>query len=208
MTDRRRTAVRGSSTTRLFLVLAGLVAACGSSGGASSTPTIPRALALEARPIGEGARFHPPADGPVFGACDGRIGPRFGAHVEVFAANRVVLIPVGIGTLPPRTSSAGRIVSARCYGRLVTLDPTGLVLVRRGARVSLADLFRSWGEPLSALRVASFPTRAGHQVVVFVDGRRWQGPPGSVPLVQHAEIVVEVGPHVPPHTSYAFPPGT
>jgi hypothetical protein len=29
-----------------------------------------------------------------------------------------------------------------------------------------------------------------------------------VPLTPHAEIVLEVGPHVPPHASYTFPPGT
>jgi hypothetical protein len=29
-----------------------------------------------------------------------------------------------------------------------------------------------------------------------------------VPLTRHAEIVLEVGPHVPSHSSYAFPPGS
>jgi hypothetical protein len=41
-----------------------------------------------------------------------------------------------------------------------------------------------------------------------VNGRRVHAPPPSVPLTRHAEIVLEVGPHVPPHSSYAFPPGT
>jgi dihydroxyacid dehydratase/phosphogluconate dehydratase len=36
----------------------------------------------------------------------------------------------------------------------------------------------------------------------------WPGAPGAVPLTRHAEIVLEVGPHVPPHSSYAFPPGS
>jgi len=31
---------------------------------------------------------------------------------------------------------------------------------------------------------------------------------GLVPLTRHAEIVLEIGPYVPPHLSYAFPPGT
>jgi hypothetical protein len=48
-------------------------------------------------------------------------------------------------------------------------------------------LFRSRGQPLSATRLASFR---------------------AVPLTRHAEIVLEVGPHVPPHSSYAFPPGS
>jgi hypothetical protein len=129
-------------------------------------------------------------------------------HIELFAANRVVIVASGIGTQPPRSYSAGRISRARCYGDLVTLEPTGVVLVRPGLRLRLADLFRSWGQPLTSHRLASFSTTAGAPVAVFVGGRRWQGPPGSVPLAVHSEIVLEVGPHVPPHVAYTFPPGT
>jgi hypothetical protein len=128
-------------------------------------------------------------------------------HVEVFAANRVVLLPAGIGTRPPRGFSAGRISRARCYGALVTLEPTGVVLVRRGARLGLSDLFRAWGQPLSRACLASFSTGAATRVAVFVDGRRWHAAPGDVPLRRHSEIVLEVGPYVPPHASYTFPPG-
>jgi hypothetical protein len=129
-------------------------------------------------------------------------------HLEVFTVNRVVLIPAGVGTRPPRTFSAGRISHARCYGSLVTLEPTGLVLVRGPARLSVADLFRAWGEPLSPGRLASFRAPPGTVVAAFVGGRRWRGPPQRIPLSRHAEIVLEVGPHVPPHRSYSFPPGT
>jgi hypothetical protein len=128
-------------------------------------------------------------------------------HVEVFAANRVVLLPAGIGTRPPRGFSAGRISRARCYGALVTLEPTGVVLVRAEARLRLDDLFRAWGQPLSRARLASFSTGAARRVAVFVDGRRWRAAPGEVPLRRHSEIVLEVGPYVPPHPSYTFPPG-
>ncbi len=185
-----------------------VVSGCGSRSSASRTAVIPRALALEARPIGQGARFHPPAIGRVIGGCQRRLGPRTGVHVEVFAANRVVLLAAGIGTRPPWRFSAGRISGARCYGELVTLEPTGVVLLRPGLRLSLADLFRGWGEPLSRRRVAAFSAPAGTRVAVFVDGRRWHGPPAGVPLAEHSEIVVEVGPYVPPHPSYTFPPGT
>jgi hypothetical protein len=185
-----------------------LVAGCGSIDGGSGTAGIPRALVLQARPIGQGARFHPPATGPVIGGCRRQLGPRTGVHVEIFAANRVVLLAAGIGARPPWRFSAGRISGARCYGELVTLEPTGVVLLRPGLRLSLADLFRGWGEPLSQRRVAAFLAPAGTRVAVFVDGRRWHGSPAGVPLAAHSEIVVEVGPYVPPHPSYTFPPGT
>ena len=115
------------------------LAACGaadhgrsSSSSASSGGSIPAALVREARPIGRGARFQPPARGPVIGPCRRALGRARGVHVEVFAANRVVLIPAGIGTKPPRATFEGRISKARCFGDLVTLEPTGVVLVRSG----------------------------------------------------------------------------
>jgi hypothetical protein len=110
----------------------------------------------------------------------------------------------GIGTRPPRRLDEGRIAAARCYGALVTLEPTGVVLIRRGSRLTVADLFRSWGEPLGRRRMGAF---SASELRAFVDGRRRSGPAGSIALRRHAEIVLEVGPYVPPHTAYLFPPG-
>jgi hypothetical protein len=187
----------------LFVLLAG----CGSSIP-SDTAALPRALVAQARPVGRGPRFQSPVSGPVVGACRPRLGPRHGAHIELFAENRVVIVPAGIGTLPPRKTLSGRITSARCYGELATLEPTGLALVRAGSRPTVADLFRAWGQPLSPVRLGPFAAPRGTRVRVFVDGRPWRATPGAVPLTAHAVIVLEVGPYVPPHVSYRFPPGT
>ena len=140
-----------------------LLGGCGSTRRPAPVSGLPAALVAQARPIGRGASFHPPATGPVIGRCRHRLGAR-GVHVELFAANRVVLVPAGIGTRPPRGFSAGRVSRARCYGDLVTLEPTGVVLVRPGARLLLSDLFRAWGQTLSPSRLASFPATAGTRV--------------------------------------------
>jgi hypothetical protein len=191
-----------------LLIVAIVLAGCAAAGRQSSSATgIPRDLLQEARPIGASARFHPSVSGPLVGPCRRSLGPRTGVHVELFAANRVVLVPAGIGARPPWAFSSGRISAARCYGDLITLEPTGLVLVRRGAKPTLSELFGAWGQPLSRSRLASFLAPAGTRVAVFVDGRRWRGLPGRVPLATHSEIVLEVGPYVPPHASYTFPPG-
>ena len=128
-------------------------------------------------------------------------------HVEVFAANRVVLLPAGIGTSSPRASLTGRITRASCYGALSCWT--------RPASCSSAPvpatgamLFRSWGGAAVRTRLASFTAAARAGVTVYVDGRPWPGAPAAVPLTRHAEIVLEVGLHVPPHPSYTFPPGT
>jgi hypothetical protein len=190
-------------------LLASLAAAgCGSATRAHQAHQapggIPAALARESRPIGRGPAFAPAATGPVLGPCRPGLGRRVGVHVEVFAANRVVLVAAGIGARSPLRRSEGRITGARCFGALVTLEPTGVVLVAPGARLTVSALFRSWGQPLSAHRLASFhgPVR------VYVGGRRRPGSPAGVPLRPHAEIVLEVGPYVPPHSSYQFPPGS
>jgi hypothetical protein len=178
------------------------LAGCGAAHHAAAPP-IPRSLLRGERPIGVGPRFHPPARGPALAPCRRRLGRRDGVHVELFGADRVVLIAAGIGAPPPRRRVAGRIVAARCFGAVVTRDPTGVLLVRPGARLDLGDLFGSWGRPLSARRMLSFrgPVRA------WVGGRRWHGAAGAIPLRRHSEIVVEVGPFVPPHRFFRFPPG-
>jgi hypothetical protein len=187
------------------------LAGCGSGSSAhqatSAHPAaglIPAALVRESRPIGRGRAFAPAATGPVLGACRPGLGRRVGVHVEVFAANRVVLVAAGIGVRPPLRRSEGRITQARCFGALVTLEPTGVVLLAPDTRLTLSALFRSWGPPLSADRLASFH---GH-VRLYVGGRPWPGAAAGVPLRPHPEIVLEVGPYVPPHSSYHFPPGS
>ena len=57
---------------------------CGATHSRSPDAGIPRALLAQARPIGHGSRFHPPAAGPVIGRCARGLGPRYGVHVEVF----------------------------------------------------------------------------------------------------------------------------
>jgi hypothetical protein len=204
--DRRSGPGRAAATLLILSAIA--FGGCGSSHRREHVRAgVPAALLAEARPVGRGPRFRPGVAGPIVGACRARFGARYPAHVEVFAANRVVIVPAGIGVRPPISRVEGRIAGARCFGAIATLEPTGVVLVRSGAGPPhLSDLFRAWGRPLSAHRLLSFSTPRGRPVAVFVGGRRWRGPPGRVTLTSHAEVVLEVGPHVPPHRTYLFPP--
>jgi hypothetical protein len=192
---------------RRGLVLVGLcllVAACGSSAPRhSSSGGIPSSLLAGVRPIGRGPRFQPPLRGPVVGACSAQLGRRVQAHIEVFGANRVVLLAPGIGTRAPRRIADGRLTQARCFGAIVTLDPTGIVYFRPGTALTVGDLFSAWGQPLTRTRIASFN---GPAVQVYVNGQPSSLSPRSVPLARDAEIVLEIGPHVPPHSHFTFPP--
>jgi hypothetical protein len=94
-------------------------------------------------------------------------------------------------------------VGGRCWYPAVTVDPTGLVEIERGRRISLGALFDVWGQPLSRRRLLSFRSR----VLAFVDGRRWHGDPRRIELERHRQVVLEVGGYVPPHRVYRYPPG-
>jgi hypothetical protein len=125
------------------------------------------------------------------------------AHVELFAAGRVLILPAGVGIAPPRERDVAYVRGGRCRYPLWTTEPTGLVDAARPG-LTLGDLFAVWGQPLSRARVATFaqPVRA------FVAGRPWRGDPRTIPLIDHAQVVVEAGaPLVAPHAAYRFPDG-
>jgi hypothetical protein len=155
-------------------------------------------LAPVPTPIGVGPRYHPrPA---VHAACAPgvlRTGSRL--HVELFANGRVVIVPAAIGVGGARFE-LGRVRSARCRARVWTVEPTGVVQFE--GRTTLRDLFGVWGTRLAPGRLLSF-TGA---VRVYVDGLLRRGDPRTLVLHDRDEVVLEVGPYIPPHVSYRFPP--
>jgi hypothetical protein len=84
--------------------------------------------------------------------------------------------------------------------------PTGVVDVVQGRRLTVGDLFRVWGQPLAARRLASFTSP--QLVRAYLDGRIVRGAPSSIPLTSGEEIVLEIGGYVPPHPSFLFPKGS
>jgi hypothetical protein len=165
------------------------------------------------RPAGLGSAFRPPPVGnpavaigePVGALRCGKTPARaYGAHLELFARDRGVVVPAGIGTAPPQRREGAFVRGGRCVYPLRTVDPTGVVLVASRTLPTVGQLFRLWGQPLSRERLGSF---AGSPVIAFVDGRRWHGDPRKIPLRRHAQIELEVAPVVEPHPSYTFPPG-
>jgi hypothetical protein len=159
------------------------------------------ALGLVPTPVGTGPRYRPPPRSPAARfVCRPALlqkGPR--VHVEVFARRRVVIVPAAIGVGNARRR-LGRVVSAGCRARVWTTDPSGIVDYE--GPTTLGRLFRVWGQPLGPDRLVSFHG----PVSVFVDGVRRRGDPRTLRFGPGAEIVLEVGGHVPPHRSFLFPP--
>jgi hypothetical protein len=201
--------------TRPLALLLALLPAClavaGCGGGGPAAPERRARLLPQAPGIGPGPSFRPPSLGlraaharPVGGMhCVRAAGPRFGVHLELFARRRVVLVAPGIGIAPPRIRRGAYVRGGRCSYGVRTREPTGVVEVGTRTRATLGELFAVWGQPLGARRMAGFRGR----VHAYLGGRPWPGDPRAIPLGRHAQIVLEVGGYVRPHTSYRFPPG-
>jgi hypothetical protein len=132
---------------------------------------------------------------------------RYGVHLEIFARRLVVIIPPGIGVAPPLTRRGAYVVAGRCSYPARTIEPTGVIQVAQGAKVTLGDFFALWGQPLTATRILSFREADGKRIRAFYNGRRWRGPPGAIPFTRHAEITLEVDGFVPVRLGYRFRPG-
>jgi hypothetical protein len=164
-------------------------------------------------PIGASPRHHPPSlaaagrvGRPIRGLqCSQNAGPRYGIHLELFGAGQTIIVPAGIGIAPPRRVDGAYVRVGRCSYPLRTIEPTGVVQVRRdlGRVPTLGHLFDVWGQPLGSRVMAGWhgPVKA------YVAGRRRHGDPRDIPLRRHAQVVLVVGPDVPVHVRYVFPPG-
>jgi hypothetical protein len=152
-------------------------------------------------PVGTGPRYHPLSRSPAarFACHPARLNAGHRVHIELFAYRRVVIVPAAVGLAHARLH-LGRVVSARCRGRVWTLDPSGIVDFE--GRATLGRIFRVWGQPLGRRRLLSFHG----SVSVYVGGIRRRGDPRRLRLRPRGEIVLEVGGYVPPHHSFLFPP--
>jgi hypothetical protein len=163
-------------------------------------------------PIGAGPRFHPSRSNPavvrreeIAGVrCTSRREERFGVHVELFAHGLVVLVPAGIGYAPPLHAVRPQVLAGACSYAARTTTPTGVVEIVKGTTLTLGTFFDIWGQPFGPNRLAGFRARPGQRVRAYVDGTRWRGSVRAIPLRLHAEIVLELGPYIPPHESYLF----
>lgn len=163
-------------------------------------------------PIGPGPRYLPSpataavlAGKPVGSLRCGSGSRRFRIHLELFAARRVIVVPAGIGVAAPLVRSGATVTPEGCSYPLRTLAPDGVVEVRGGASLTVGDLFRVWGQPLAAHRLASF--RSASPIRAYVNGHPVHGPVTGVPLSARAEIVIELGGYVAPHSFFLFPQG-
>jgi len=176
------------------VVAAVLCGGCSAARSMSSDRARSRPDLASARSVGHGSRFRP---GPT-GALVARARPVDGmrcraparivaaAHVEVFAFGHVVVIPAGMGVAPPLRRRGAYVDGGRCAYPLWTVEPTRLLLTQTPRRLTLGQVFESWGQALTHRMVASFVAPTGAGVSVFIDGAPWRGDPSSAPIAAAA----------------------
>lgn len=157
-------------------------------------------------PIGRADAYHP-APGwppPVRAAPAGPYGDidaGIRIHLELFARGRVIVVPGGIGVSGERTTLYGTVTGALWHAPAWTLQPGGVIhLARPGMRLGAA--FAVWGRPLGTDGLLGFRGA----VRTFVNGAERFGDPAELRLRDHDQVVLEVGGHIRPHPSFAFPP--
>lgn len=136
-----------------------------------------------------------PAGQPIDGIrCDAMEGSvlHIHQHVAIRDHGRAVAIPEDVG----------RPLLGNCLYWIHTHTPDGIVHIESPnfRTFTLGTFFDVWGQPLSRRNVAGAKPKKNERVVVWVDGRRDDGDPRAIPLTQHLDLTIEVG---PPYTKPA-----
>ena len=126
-------------------------------------------------------------------------------HVAVLDDGIAVPVPAGIGVGRPWGAEPdGFIATGTCFAWIHTHDTTGVVHVVSPEQkaFTLGQLFAVWGQHLGSGEALNYIGR----LTVLVNGKRFTDEPGSIPLANFSNIVLELGkpPAVTPPAAYDF----
>jgi len=133
-----------------------------------------------------------PQGEPVAGIrCDKMEGTAYHihAHLTINDHGRALAIP----------DSVGRPIFGQCFYWLHTHTPDGIIHIESPVvrTFTLGQFFSIWGEPLSRTRASDAKVRKGEKMTVWLNGSRYNGDPRAIPLAQHTDITIDVGPPAP-----------
>jgi len=146
-------------------------------------------VALAAASSRAAAQGGPPSGETVGGiSCDAQEGQRIHIHQHL-----VILDHGKAVAIPPRV---GQPSAKRCLYWLHTHTPDGIIHIEapQDRSFTLGDFFTVWGEPLGPSSAASARIRRRETVTVWVNGKHYGKDPRTIPLLAHADIVIQVGP--------------
>lgn len=130
------------------------------------------------------------------------------AHLQIYVDRQQRAIPGGVGIVPPyqiQQSPVGPFITGgTAFYWLHTHDRTGVIHIESPVQrvYTLGEFFDIWGQPLGTAQVGP----AHGAVSALVNGTRFTGNPGNIPLHAHDVVQLAVGPVVSFHP-FVFPPG-
>jgi hypothetical protein len=135
------------------------------------------------------ARAAVPAGQPIDGIrCDQMEGAvlHIHQHLAIRDHGKAVTVP----------DDVGRPLIAQCFYWIHTHTPDGIIHIESPNynAFTLGNFFDVWGEPLTKTDVAGAKPKKNERVVVWVDGQRYTGDPRKIPLTQHLDVTIDVGP--------------
>lgn len=117
-------------------------------------------------------------------------------HLAMFVEGRPYSRPLGVGMVAPivaENTPAGEFAHGRekCLYWTQVHAQDGIIHIEspEARAFSLGQVMDIWHVALTADRLGSF----SGVITATVNGRTWQGTPTSIPLTQHAQIVLNVG---------------
>jgi hypothetical protein len=198
--------------TLAFVALLLLVAACASP--TANLSDADKKAAAAAAPASGGLPWDPPADPLAATAAAGlqaetheTLTHHVHAHLDVYLNGKPVVVPAGIGIdaanpgvnkgqSPDGSPAWGGIKECAqpCISPLHTHDDTGVLHTESASAVPnrLGQFFTEWGVKLAPGCVGGY-CRPAASVLVFVDGRRFDGDPTTIELTDHREIAIVIG---------------
>lgn len=120
-------------------------------------------------------------------SCDAQEGQRIHIHqhLVIIDHGKAVDIPARIG-IP---------AAKRCLYWLHTHTPDGILHIEapQERTFTLGDFFTVWGQPLGRTSAASARAGKREKVKAWVNGKVYTKDPRTIPLLAHADIVIQVG---------------
>jgi hypothetical protein len=211
----------------MLLVAACALAACGSSSSSTSSTSSAAAspttsasatsatstaqaasqqLGPEGIPLEAGAPLAPASSTTSGATLDGiqcapleQLAYHIHSHLQVYVNGQPRALPAAIGILGPvaQQTAYGPFYGAQqCIYWLHTHASDGVIHIESPTKrvYTLGNFFDEWHQPLSRTQVAS----AKGKVSAFLNGKRWNQNPRTIPLLPHASVQLDVGaPTVP-----------
>jgi hypothetical protein len=162
---------------RIAIVLAIIIASCGSTATSSPTPTATRG----AVPCG-------PTE--VFTRHEH-------AHLTIVVRGQLRVVPAFIGIT----------ATSICWLHTHDTSGIIHIEAGDNRTLTLGDFFSVWGKPLAKTALADDRASSGESVQAAVNEKPYPDPPETIVLHEHDDIDIELGPPFLTIAPYVWPPG-